>query len=174
MSLLRFVARSMLASYFVVNGVQALIKPADHIELAEPALELAPRLRDALPEGVRSYIPTDAVSMTRCLAAAQVAGGLGLATGIGRRCGAAVLATTILPSVVVAKPWRQSVDKAQLGTDVALLGGVLLAAVDTEGKPGLAWRVRQQRKLAAEQKANLERTAKEAAGKVRRALEVHS
>ena len=49
MSLLRFVARSMLASYFVVNGVQALIKPDEHTELAEPALALAPKLREALP-----------------------------------------------------------------------------------------------------------------------------
>jgi len=174
MSLMRFVARSMLASYFVVNGVQALIKPAEHTELAEPAMSLAPKLREALPEAARSYVPSDAVSMTRCLAAAQVVGGLGLATGIGRRLGAAVLATTIAPSVIVAKPWRQSVDKAQLGTDVAMLGGVLLAAVDTEGKPGLGWRFQQQRKLAAEQKANLERAAKEATGKVRRVLEVHS
>jgi Predicted membrane protein len=174
MSLLRFVARSMLASYFVVNGVQALIKPAEHTELAEPALALAPKLREALPEAARSYVPTDAVSMTRCLAAAQVAGGLSLATGIGRRVGAAVLAATITPSVIVAKPWRQSVDKAQLGTDVALLGGVLLAAADTEGKPSLSWRVREQRRLAAEQKANLEQAAKQAAGKVRRALEVRS
>jgi len=174
MSLLRFVARSMLASYFVVNGVQALIKPAEHTELAEPALALAPKLRDALPEAARGYVPDDAVSMTRCLAAAQVAGGLSLATGVGRRLGAAILATTLAPAVIVAKPWRQSVDKAQLGADVALLGGVVLAAVDTEGKPGLAWRVNQQRKLAAEQKANLERAAKDATAKVRRVLEVHS
>lgn len=174
MSLLRFVARSMLASYFVVNGVQALIKPDEHTELAEPALALAPKLREALPEAARGYIPGDAVSMTRCLATAQVVGGLSLATGVGRRLGAVALAATIAPSVVVAKPWRQSVDKAQLGTEVALLGGVLLAAVDTEGKPGLSWRLREQRRLAAEQKANLERAAKEAAGKVRRVLEVRS
>lgn len=174
----RFVARSMLASYFVVNGVQALIKPSEHAELAEPALQLVPKLRAALPEALRSYLPSDSVAMTRCLAATQVAGGLGLATGIGRRIGAAALAATIAPSVVVAKPWRQSVDHVQLGTDVALLGGVLLAAQDTEGKPGIAWRVSRQRKLAGKeatrQKANLEQAAQGAAKKVRRALEVHS
>ena len=36
MSLLRFVARSMLASYFVVNGVKALRHPEEFVADAQP------------------------------------------------------------------------------------------------------------------------------------------
>ncbi|MFZ0531051.1 MAG: DoxX family membrane protein, partial [Propionicimonas sp.] len=95
MSLLRFVARSMLASYFVFNGVRALARPEDLDPVTGPlAKKLLPTLTDAAPESLRGFLPTDAAGLARMNGALQIAGGLSLASGIGRRGGATVLAVT--------------------------------------------------------------------------------
>lgn len=170
MSLLRFVARSMLASYFVINGVRAFRHPEESVAAAQPVADkLLPLVNSTLPESVRSYLPGDTAGFVKCNGALQIAGGLSLATGIGRRLGAGVLAVTTLPHVLAANPLKakgdqRAIAQSQLGKNVALLGGVLLAAQDTEGKPNLAWRVRTQRQLvakeAAKRKAELERDAR--------------
>jgi uncharacterized membrane protein YphA (DoxX/SURF4 family) len=170
MSLLRFVARSMLASYFVVNGVKALRHPEELVASAEPVADkVLPLVNTALPESARSYLPTDTTGYVRLTGALQVAGGLSLATGIGRRLGAGVLALTMVPHVLASNPLKakgteRTVAQSQLGKNVALLGGVLLAAQDTEGRPNLAWKVRTQKQLvakeAARRKAELERDAR--------------
>jgi uncharacterized membrane protein YphA (DoxX/SURF4 family) len=170
MSLLRFVARSMLASYFVVNGVKALRHPEDLVASAEPVADkVVPLVNSVLPESARSYLPTDTTGFVKLNGVLQVAGGLSLATGIFRRLGAGVLALTTVPHVLASNPLGakgadRTVAQSQLGKNVALLGGVLLAAQDTEGKPNLAWKVRTQKQLvakeAARRKAELERDAR--------------
>lgn len=168
MSLLRYVARSMLAGFFVINGVQAMRHPE---ELADPVRPLAdailPVMNSVVPEAARGYVPEDVAGLVRLNGLLQVVGGLSLATGIGRRLGAGVLALSMVPQVVASLPVAaRSAERspAQLTKNVALLGGVLLAAQDTEGKPNLAWRVRTQRQLvakeAAKRKAELERDAR--------------
>nr|WP_300150309.1 DoxX family protein [Propionicimonas sp.] len=170
MSLLRFVARSMLASYFVVNGVKALRHPEELVASAEPVADkVLPLVNSALPESARSYLPTDTTGYVKLNGALQVAGGLSLATGIGRRLGAGVLALTMVPHVLASNPLKakggeRTVAQSQLGKNIALLGGVLLASQDTEGRPNLAWKVRTQKQLvakeAARRKAELERDAR--------------
>jgi uncharacterized membrane protein YphA (DoxX/SURF4 family) len=170
MSLLRFVARSMLASYFVVNGLRAFRHPEAFVADAQPlADKVIPLVNSTIPDAARSYLPEDTAGLVRCNGVLQIVGGLSLATGIGRRVGAGVLAVSMVPHVLTANPLKvkgaeRSVVGSQLGKNVALLGGVLLAAQDTEGKPGLAWRVRMQKKLlskeAARRKAELERDAR--------------
>lgn len=174
MSLLRFVARSMLASYFVINGVKAYRRPEEFAEAAQPiADKVLPLVNSALPESVRAYLPDNTTGFVRCTGAMQVLGGLSLATGIGRRLGAGVLAATMLPHVAAANPLgvkgaERAALQSQLGKNVALFGGVLLAAQDTEGRPNLAWRLRTQRELvakeAARRKAELQRDARATAG----------
>lgn len=167
MSLLRFVARSMLASYFVVNGVKALRHPEEFVPDVQPlADKVVPLVNSALPASARGYLPEDTAGLVKCSGALQIVGGLSLATGLGRRLGAGVLAVTMIPHVLVSHPLKakgaeRSAVESQLRKNVALLGGVLLAAQDTEGKPNLAWRARTQRQLigkeAARRKAELER-----------------
>lgn len=184
MSLLRFVARSMLASYFVINGVKALRRPEEFVADAQPfADKVLPLLTSALPAEARGYLPENTAGFVRCNGALQIAGGLSLATGLGRRLGAGMLALTMVPHVLVTNPLKakgteRTVVSSQLGKNVALLGGVLLAAQDTEGKPNLAWRVRTQRQLigkeAAKKKAELQRdtraTAEDAARLTRKSV----
>lgn len=167
MSLLRFVARSMLASYFVINGVKAFRHPEELVEAAQPVADaVLPAVTSVLPESVRGYLPEDTAGFVKCTGIAQVVGGLSLATGIGRRLGAGVLAATMLPHVLASNPIKakgaeRSAVQAQLNKNVALLGGVLLASQDTQGRPSLAWKVRMQKELAgkeaARRKAELER-----------------
>lgn len=170
MSLLRFVSRSMLASYFVVNGLKAFRHPEELVAAAEPLAEkVVPLVNSALPESARDVLPGDTAALVKLSGVLQVVGGLSLATGIGRRLGAGMLAVTMVPHVLASNPLKakgtqRSVAQSQLGKNVALLGGVLLAAQDTEGRPNLAWRVRTQQRLlakdAARRKAELERDAR--------------
>ncbi len=170
MSLLRFVARSMLASYFVINGVKAFRHPEELLETAQPIANVVlPAVNSVLPESAHGYLPEDTIGLVTCTGLAQIAGGLGLATGIGRRLGAGVLAATMVPHVLASNPLaakspERSLAAAQLSKNLALLGGVLLAALDTEGRPNLAWKVRTQKELAAKEaakrKAERERDAR--------------
>ena len=57
------------------------------------------------------------------------------------------IAATLVPTTVAGHPFWKEEDPAkrkmqriQFLKNVAMMGGVLLAAVDTAGKPGLAWR----------------------------------
>lgn len=161
MSLLRFAARSMLASYFLVNGVRALRHPEELTAQAKPVADrVLPVLNSAVGDQLAGYLPEDPEGFVKCTGVLQIAGGLSLATGIGRRVGAGVLAVSLLPQVLWSKPFGSSPERTnartQLGKNVALLGGVLLAAQDTEGRPDLAWKIRTQRELATKQAAKAE------------------
>lgn len=180
MTLLRFVARSMLASYFVVNGVKALRKPESQAEAAEPiARKVLPLAQSVLPKQAAVYLPQDTTALVKCTGVAQIVGGLSLATGLGRRIGAGVLAATMVPYVVASNPLKvaaseRAVAQSLLTKNVALLGGVLLATLDTEGKPNLAWRARLQKQAlareAARTKVRLQREAKLATRHATRSL----
>ncbi len=152
MHLLRAAARAMLASFYVVNGVNAIRKPDEFVTAAEPITRfVVPAAQRVVPASAAHYIPEDTAALVRLNGAAQLAGGLMLATGLFRRVGAAVLTATMVPHVVAANPLtadraERSRTFSQFVRNLALLGGVLLAAQDTEGKPGLAWRLEDKRK----------------------------
>src|SRR4051794_12733033 len=106
MTLLRAVARTMLASYFVVSGVKAIKDPAPLVPAAEPLADrFVPLVKQYAPEQFANLIPEDAATLVRVNGAAQVLGGLALATGKGRRMGALLLAASILPSTVAKHPF---------------------------------------------------------------------
>jgi uncharacterized membrane protein YphA (DoxX/SURF4 family) len=148
MTLLRAAARTMLASYFVVSGVKALRDPDPLLPAAEPlADKFVPLVKQYAPEQFANLIPEDAATLVRVNGAAQVLGGLALATGKGRRLGALLLAGSILPSTIAKHPFwtrtdpdEKAIDRAQFLKNISLLGGVLLASADTEGKPSLSYR----------------------------------
>lgn len=168
MTILRAFARTMLASYFVVNGVKAWRNPEALTETTEPVAEkVLPVAKSVLPRQLAAYLPTDSTGVAKACGAAQVLGGLALATGLGRRLGAGVLAGCMLPQVLSANPLKApATDREELfGTlakNVALLGGVALAAMDTEGKPDLAWRAQAHREATAKAAAQTARAAKQA------------
>ncbi|MDO5287596.1 MAG: DoxX family protein [Actinomycetia bacterium] len=146
MSLMRFAARSMLASFFVVQGAKAVVNPEPLVAGAEPiARSFVPLAQRVAPASLAGYVPEETQTLVRATGAAQVVGGLMLATGIGRRLGAAVLGLSMVPHVLASRPSRaasaeqREIAKSQLLRNVALLGGAILASLDTQGKPSLAW-----------------------------------
>ncbi len=75
--------------------------------------------------------------------------GAGALLALGRlpRLASTVLAATLVPTTVAAHSFWNEQDpkvraqqKVQFFKNVSLLGGLLIAAVDTAGKPGLAYR----------------------------------
>src|SRR3712207_4666431 len=148
MTLLRAAYRTMLASYFVASGVKALRDPDALVPVAEPLTDrVVPLIKEYAPQQVAGYLPDDARTLVRVNGATQVAGGLALASGKGRRLGALLLAGSLVPSTIAKHPFWSRTDPAERAQDrhqvlknVSLLGGVLLASADTEGRPSLAWR----------------------------------
>ncbi len=148
MTLLRFAARTMLASYFVASGVKALRDPEALVPDAEPLVDrVVPTVKQYAPEQVSSSIPEDPVTLIRINGVLQLVGGLALATGKGRRLGALVLAVTLVPATLAKHPfWTRETeeerdrDRSHFLKNVSLLGGVLLASRDTEGRPSIGYR----------------------------------
>lgn len=147
MSLLRFAARTLLASFFVVNGVKALRDPEPLVGATEPlAKTFLPLAESALPPQAAAYLPEDAKGLVKLTGLAQIVGGISLATGIFRRFGAAALAVSMVPQLLATNPFGSEAEtegsKESFLRDLALTGGVLLAAQDTEGQPNLAWKAK--------------------------------
>jgi putative oxidoreductase len=139
----RGVARALLGSAFITAGSRAVLSPDKYADqLAPVADRFAPTLRRISPQ-----LPTEAVSLVRVNGAVQVAAGAMLATGTAPRPAAAVLAGTLIPSTLISHPFWQIKDpelrrleRGNFLKNLGLLGGLLLAAVDTAGSPSLGWR----------------------------------
>jgi putative oxidoreductase len=138
MTLVRRVARPMLAAMFVVGGLDQLKHPSTKADTARPLVEkLAPAIG----------LPDDTELLVRANGAAMVGAGALLALGRLPRLASTVLAATLVPTTVAAHSFWNEQDpkvraqqKVKFFKNVSLLGGLLIAAVDTAGKPGLAYR----------------------------------
>lgn len=145
--LIRRIARPMLASVFVVSGIDAIRTPAPKAQMASGFIDKSVA---TLPDSVTDNVPTEAETLVRINGAVQVGAGILLATNKYPRVAALALAGSTVPTTVAGHPFWQETDPAarkqqrtQFLKNVGLLGGLLLAAVDTEGKPSLAWRGRR-------------------------------
>lgn len=156
--IVRRIARPLLSSIFIFGGVNAVRYAAAHKDAAEPVVK-----KLAAPLG----LPEDSELLVRVNGAAMVGGGALLATGKAPRLASLVLLGSIIPTTLTHQFWNETDPQAKQGEQVqffknlSLLGGLLLAAVDTEGKPGVAYRA----KLAGE---NVERSARHARQTARR------
>ncbi len=147
MSLLRFIARSLVASAFVADGVRKVTTPSEVSPQAERfASALTPVVQRVVPPAYSSHVPEKTETWVRICGAGEVVGGVMFATGLGRRLGALLLATASAFNVAAALPEPgSSVEekKAQVPevlTQVALLGATVLATQDLQGRPSIAWR----------------------------------
>jgi putative oxidoreductase len=161
MSLVRRLARPMIAGLFIVQGLDALRHPAPLAERSAPLLDtLVPLLG----------LPDDKVMLVRANSVAQMAGGALLAAGFLPRVGAGLIATSLVPTTLAGHPFWKEEDPAkrkaqriQFLKNMGLFGGVLLAVVDTAGKPGLSWRAQNiARVTSREARHALHTTGREA------------
>ncbi|MGV0837896.1 DoxX family membrane protein [Mycolicibacterium thermoresistibile] len=144
--LIRRIARPMLSAVFIGRGVDALRSPKPAADAARPTLEGLSKL----PEPVGANVPSDAETVARVNGMVQIAGGALLATGKLPRVASAVLAVTVIPGSLgghmfwnETDPQRKAEERRAFLTDVSLIGGLIIAAADTAGKPSLGWRGRQ-------------------------------
>jgi putative oxidoreductase len=125
----------MLASIFVADGIRALVHPDGPAAAAHRVTDrVGPMLQKIDPR-----IPTDARTLVRVKAAGDVLAGLALATGRATRPAAALLAVGLVPKTLIDSPPVRG-QQTQFLKNLGLLGGLLLAAADTEGRPGLRYR----------------------------------
>jgi uncharacterized membrane protein YphA (DoxX/SURF4 family) len=141
MPLVRAIARPLLAATFISGGIDTFRKPAGRVAAAErlvtPVVDRVPQL-------------SNAEQVVKLDAAVKVVAGAMLAIGRLPRLSALVLASSLLPTTVAGHPFweesdpvRRTQQRLHLMKNAGLLGGLLLAAVDTEGRPSLAWWARR-------------------------------
>jgi len=165
MTVVRRIARPMLAAVFVTGGLDTLLHPAARAKIAAPLLtKLAGPLN----------LPDDPEMLVRANGATMVAAGSMLALGRFPRVAALALAAALVPTTYTAHafwtikdPALRAQQKTHFLKNVGLLGGVLLAAVDTAGKPGLAYRTKAAQSGARRQATLTKREARRAAKRAR-------
>lgn len=142
----------MLATTFITRGVDALRSPKPAADAARPTLEGLAKL----PDPVGPNVPTNAETVAKVTAGVQIGAGLLLAWGKLPRLSSAALAVSVVPGSLGAHafwnetdPARKAAERRALLSDVGLIGGLIIASVDTEGRPSLGWRSRRAaRKLS--------------------------
>ncbi|WP_309062363.1 DoxX family protein [Streptomyces sp.] len=141
MSLLRVVGRPMLASMFVAGGLESVRNPQNVAPAAEPVVRAVTDRVPVLPDGTEQAV--------RLNGAVQVAAGLLLAAGRMPRPAALALAATLVPTTLAAHRFWEEEDqdrrvqqRVHFLKNLAMLGGLLIAADDTGAAPSLLWRSR--------------------------------
>lgn len=125
---LRPAARVFSGSTYVVLGFDALRAPGGRVEQAGPVLAA---IRKWVP------LPADDELVVRANAAVMVAAGALLAAGKAPRLSALALAGSLVPTTLaghsywqIEDPAMRKVQRIQFHKNMALLGGLLFAALD--------------------------------------------
>ena len=153
----------MLASIFIVQGYETLRRP----ERVAPRAE---KVVGPLKERV-SALPDNTEQLVRINGAVQLVAGSLLAIGRWPRLSALALAATLVPTTLAGHPYWETKDEQERAQqrihflkNLTMLGGLLIAAADTEGNPSLAWRSRHAVQAARHDVSLATQTAK-ASGK---------
>jgi uncharacterized membrane protein YphA (DoxX/SURF4 family) len=151
--LVRRIARPLLSAVFIGQGIESLRQPEQAAETARPTVQGLQKL----PESAASKVPQDPATLARVTAAVQIGGGLLLASGKLPRLASAALACAVVPGSLgghlfwtETDPERKAQQRREFFTDLSLIGGLMIASVDTEGKPSLGWRGRRAARRVSE------------------------
>jgi uncharacterized membrane protein YphA (DoxX/SURF4 family) len=138
MSLARRAARAALAASFISGGIDQIRNPQPK---AAPASPIAKPIADRVPQ-----LPNDPESLVKLDGAIKVVGGLGLIVGPFARPAALLLAGSLVPTTLAGHRYWETTDPDQRVSDrveffknVSLLGGLLMTALDTGGRPSIPW-----------------------------------
>jgi uncharacterized membrane protein YphA (DoxX/SURF4 family) len=139
MDLLRAVARPMLGAIFVYSGLESARAPHQRVPQAASIVE-------PLVKGLE--LPGDTATWVRVNGIVQVGAGTALATGKFPRLAALALAVSLVPTTLAGHRFWDETNTAdrtrqriQFLKNVSMLGGLLLAADDTGGRPSIPWRI---------------------------------
>lgn len=174
--LVRRLARPLLGSMFIVGGLDAVRRPREKASTAGTVVGF-------LKDNTSLPLPADTATAVRIDGVAKLVAGLALALGRAPRLAALVLGVSLVPTTLAAhRFWEiesteeRGQQQVQFFKNASMLGGLLLAAVDTEGKPSVAWRTRRGARRLTRNVGNAAQTSSEAvesaARKSRKALPV--
>jgi putative oxidoreductase len=166
---IRTAAHLMLGTLFITSGARTLVDP-------DRVVGRAKRVTDRItPMLEAADLPADPKMLIKVNSAVQLAGGLLLASGHFTRPAALALAGTLVPTTLAGHPFwtekdpqRRTAERVQFAKNMGLLGGLLLAAVDTSGKPGLTWRAGHAAKRTGRIAHRAEHSVRRAARTTRR------
>lgn len=123
----RALGRAVVGAFFVHSGQRVLRTPGPAAALSAPTLAA---VRTRLPA-----LPGDDVAVVRLNAAVHVVAGALLASGRFPRAAALTLAASLVPTTAAGHPYWSIDDpaarrqqKAQFDKNLAILGGLLMAA----------------------------------------------
>ena len=129
MKVVRELARPMLASLFIVSGLEVLANPEPRAKVAKPVVDMV--------ASVVPFAPTDPVDAVRLNAAVHLGAGVLLAAGVMSRLAATALAVSMLPTTVAGHPFweiddpaKRSQQRVQFLKNLGILGGLLMVAFD--------------------------------------------
>jgi putative oxidoreductase len=152
--LVRRIARPMLASSFIFGGIDTLRNPQSRVPGARPVVEAVTAQAD---KSLPVQVPRDVEQWVKIDAGVKVGAGVLFALGKFPRLSALLLSGSIVPTTLAGhRFWEHEDPKERFGQlshflkNLGLLGGLLLAAVDTEGKPSVGWRARKAARGAAD------------------------
>jgi uncharacterized membrane protein YphA (DoxX/SURF4 family) len=144
MTITRRIGRPLLSGIFIVGGLDAARNPDNKVKKAE---RVTKPLSEMAPEG----FPTDTETLVRVNGIVQVVAGTALAIGKFRRLAALALIGSIIPTTAAGhRFWEETDDEARAQQmihflkNLGLLGGLIIAAADTDGAPSLGWRARRR------------------------------
>jgi uncharacterized membrane protein YphA (DoxX/SURF4 family) len=133
LSPLRPAARVLTGSTYVLLGLDAVRAPGGRVDQAAPLLAT---IRKAVP------LPDDDELVVRGNAAVQVGAGAMLALGVAPRLSALALAGSLVPTTLaghsywkIEDPDVRKVQRIQFHKNMAMIGGLLFAALDQPGRP---------------------------------------
>src|SRR5215475_14350875 len=159
MTVVRAVARPMLASIFAIQGYATMTNPE---RVAARAERVVRPLAERVP-----IVPEQTEDAVRLNGAVQFTAGSLLALGIWPRLSALAIAATLVPTTIAGhRFWEAENEKEraqqriQFLKNLAIFGGLLIAAADTAGRPSLAWQARHTVRSARRDVAIATRTAK--------------
>ena len=166
--LVRRIARPLLATPFIYGGISTLRKPQDRVPGARPVVE---KIAETADKQLPVEVPRDVEQYVKANAALQVGAGVLLALGRFPRLTSLALAGSTVPTTLAGhRFWEEKDPKvsfekiAHFVKNLGMLGGLLLAAVDTEGKPSVGYRARRAAsKAATTTEKNFEQAQKRAA-----------
>ena len=147
MTITHSLARSFIAPIFVAGGMDALKNPD---EKAKKADQVIGRVASTLG------LPDDPVKLVRINGGVQLVAGAMLAIGWAPRLSAGVLAASLVPTTIAGHrfweepdPQKKAAQRIELMKNLAMLGGLVLAATDHDGNPSLTWRAKRSASKAA-------------------------
>ncbi|MEU6476411.1 DoxX family membrane protein [Streptomyces sp. NPDC047017] len=163
MSLLRLAGRPLLASMFVVGGMNSVRNPQAVAPLAEPVVRPLTARVPLLPDRTEQVV--------RLSGGVQVVAGTLLGLGRLPRLSALALAATLVPTTLAGHRFWEAEDAGERAQqrihflkNVSMLGGLLIAADDTGGAPSWLWRGRHTARELQREAGLVRRSVRATAG----------